>query len=266
MASASVYSIDGKPSGSLELPSVFATPIKPWLIGRAVVVEQSRRMQPQGHFVLAGMQTTAAYYGAMMSYRSGRHVGKAIRPREKLGGGSQGKVRRIPSATTGKRAHPHMIEKRIWEHMNAKEYQGALASAVASTASREYAPGTLAKATQLPLVVANGIESISKTREALKVFAGIGIIASASREARRRKGVRRSSRQRRPAHSILIIVKEDNGISRAARNIPGVEVSTLSSLRVEKLAPGGSPHIITIWSESAAKGVAEAIKSISVDQ
>ena len=80
-----------------------------------MLAEASQKLQPQGHYVLAGMQTTATYYGAMNSYRTGRHVGRAIRPREKLGGGIQGKVRRIPSSTKGKRAHPHMIEKIIKE-------------------------------------------------------------------------------------------------------------------------------------------------------
>lgn len=265
MASADVYSIDGRPAGSVELPAIFSTEVRPWLISRAVVVEQSRRMQPQGHFVLAGMQTTAAYYGAMMSYRSGRHVGKAIRPREKLGGGSQGRVRRIPSATSGKRAHPHMVEKRIWESMNAKEYRGALASAIASTASRDYAPASMAKDRRLPIVVSDELESVKKTKDAIKVFSGLGISTEGATKERARKGPRRAARQRRSSHLILIVVNDDKGIVKAARNIPGVEVSTLASLKVEQLAPGGSPHIATIWSESAVKNVAEAVKSKKIE-
>ncbi len=264
MASANVYSIDGKPSGSVELPKMFNTEVKPWLISRAVVVEQSRRMQPQGHFVLAGMQTTATYYGAMMSYRSGRHVGRAIRPREKLGGGSQGRVRRIPSATSGKRAHPHQVEKRIWESMNAREYHGAFESAIASTASRSYTSAAISKDRQLPIVVSDELESIKRTKEALKVFEGLGVSANAAIE-RSRKGSRRSARQRRSSHSILIVVNDDKGIAKAASNIPGVEVSTLASLKVGQLAPGGTPHITAIWSESAIRNVTEAVKAKKVE-
>lgn len=97
-----VLSLDGKPKGKLEAPKAFQETVRPELIQRAVVAENTRKLQPQGHYPLAGMQTTATYYGAMNSYRSGRHMGIAIRPREKLGGGVQGKVRVVPSAVKGK--------------------------------------------------------------------------------------------------------------------------------------------------------------------
>ena len=96
-----VLNADGKKDHKLELTEVFETEIEPWLIRRAAIAENTYRLQPQGHFPLAGMQTTAQYYGAMMSYRTGRHMGRAIRPREKLGGGVQGKVKRIPSSVKG---------------------------------------------------------------------------------------------------------------------------------------------------------------------
>ena len=102
-----VFNLEGSASKTVELPSAFSERVRTELIARAVLAENSLRLQPQAHYVLAGMQTTARYYGAMNSWRTGRHMGMAIRPREKLGGGVQGKVKRIPSAVKGKRAHPH---------------------------------------------------------------------------------------------------------------------------------------------------------------
>src|ERR1700733_10439696 len=124
---ADVFALDGKSKGKITLPSLFESEVRPELIQRAVLAENSMTLQPQGHFLLAGMQTTARYYGRMHSYRSGRHMGIAIRPRQKLGGGVQGQVRIIPSSTKGKRAHPHLIEKTQIENINNKEYKKALA-------------------------------------------------------------------------------------------------------------------------------------------
>jgi large subunit ribosomal protein L4e len=121
MQEAEVLSLDGKAKGKVALPGMFEDEVRPELIRRAVLAESTMKLQPQGHFLLAGMQTTARYYGRMNSYRTGRHMGNAIRPKQKLGGGAQGAVRRIPSSTKGKRAHPHLVEKIIAEEINKKE-------------------------------------------------------------------------------------------------------------------------------------------------
>ncbi|UCD73623.1 MAG: 50S ribosomal protein L4, partial [Candidatus Bathyarchaeota archaeon] len=51
----------------------------------------------------------------------------------------------------------------------------------------------------------------------------------------------------------LIIVGEDKGIVKAARNLPGVDVIRLRFLGSELLAPGTHPGRLTLWSESAFK-------------
>ncbi len=243
MSSANILNLQGAVKGSIELPEVFAEQVRIDLIRRAVHAEASRRLQPQGHYLLAGMQTTARYYGAMNSYRSGRHMGIAIRPRQKLGGGRQGQVRRIPSAVKGKRAHPHVVEKTLVEEMNRKEYQKALVSSIAGAAT--------------PLVIANDVESIRKTSDFMKVVDALKLTdeIEKSRGSRLRKGVRRHSRIRRFRRSLLIVVNEDKGVIKAARNIPGVDACTLKSIRAELFAPGGVPGRKTIWSEDAIKNL-----------
>ena len=49
----------------------------------------------------------------------------------------------------------------------------------------------------------------------------------------------------------LIVVKESNGIDKAARNLPGVDVVKVTNLNVGVLAPGAHPGRLTLWSSSA---------------
>ena len=265
MAEANVLDIDGKEVKRIALPNAFTERVRPDLIRRAVLAEQTVLLQPQGHFLLAGMQTTATYYGKMNSYRSGRHMGQAVRPKEKLGGGRQGKVRRIPSAVTGKRAHPHQIEKKIVELINKREYSKALASAVAATAHNSFVKQKRPKEVKLPIVFADSIESISKTKEFIKAIA-----AAKLNQALEHKAVRADSKNRHMSRaktykkSILVVVGSDKGIVRAARNIAGVDVCTVGNLKAELLAPGGNPGRLTIWSESALAGCDSAIDKAKV--
>lgn len=251
-----VLSLDGKAKSKLELPKVFEERVRLELIQRAVVAENTRKLQPQAHFPLAGMQTTAAYYGAMNSYRSGRHMGIAIRPRQKLGGGVQGQVRIIPSAVKGKRAHPHLAEKNIVEQINKREYQKALSSAVSATGKAKH------EGTKMPIVFSNDIESISRTKEILKIFNTIKLAdkIESDKSSKLKKGLRRSSIRKHYRKSVLLIVGKEANAIRAARNIAGVDACSVSNITANLLAPGGLPGRVTVWSESAIKNIEESIK------
>lgn len=257
MSETNVLSLDGRVKGKIELPVLFDNEVRPDLIRRAVLAENSTKLQPQGHYPLAGMQTTAAYYGKMNSYRSGRHMGIAINPRQKLGDGVQGQVRRIPSSVKGKRAHPHMIGKTLKEAINKKEYQKAMASAISAT--------RLSKgATTGPLVVTDEIESISKTRDMLKVFKALKVydsVMDSKAKPKIRKGLRRSTKIKHYKKSVLLILSKEANAIKAVRNMAGADVCTVSSMNANLLAPGGVPGRLTVWSEQAIKGVTEAIKS-----
>ncbi len=252
MASVDVLNIDGSTAKSVELPSAFSEAVRPDLIARAVIAESTRKFQPQAHYVLAGMQTTAKYYGAMNSYRTGRHMGIAIRPREKLGGGVQGKVKRIPSAVKGKRAHPHLVEKKLIEQINTKEYQKAVRSAIASV--------------KRPIVVSSSMESIAKTRDVIKMLNNLKLTEQLERGMERtlRKGRRRLSSQRLYKKSVLIVVDNDKGIIKAARNIAGVDVCSVKGISVSMLAPGGRPGRQTLWSEGAISKLDNEISSMQL--
>jgi large subunit ribosomal protein L4e len=256
-----ILSTNGSEEKQITLPEAFSEEVREDLILRAVLSERSYKLQPQGHSILAGMQTTATYYGAMHSYRSGRHMGVAIRPRQKLGGGVQGMVRRIPSSVKGKRAHPHMIEKKLYEKMNKREYQKAIASAVAATASEKH---TRHKHT--PIIVASGIDSVKKTKDMVAIFrnVGLGQILDDSKDKKHSKpGIRRGAVQRKYKKSILLVVGNDNGAIKAARNIAGSDACTVEHLTAESLAPGGIPGRTTVWSEAAIHKLESAITALN---
>ncbi|MDE1810670.1 MAG: 50S ribosomal protein L4 [Candidatus Micrarchaeota archaeon] len=255
MATANVLSIEGNSKGAIELPKAFSEAVRQDLITRAVVAENTYMLQPQGHYPLAGMQTTAAYFGAMHSYRTGRHMGKAIRPREKLGGGVQGKVKIIPSAVKGKRAHPHLVEKILIERINKREYQKALASAISATAKDS------------PLIVEDKIEETKRTKDMLNIFIKLKLSSYVENTPRPsiKKGIRRSTKMRHYRKSVLLIVSKESPALKAARNMAGVDVCTVSSMRANLLAPGGNPGRVAVWSESAIKQLDSAISKYTLN-
>jgi large subunit ribosomal protein L4e len=49
----------------------------------------------------------------------------------------------------------------------------------------------------------------------------------------------------------LIVVAEENGLVAAAGNLPGVQVTTVTNLNTEMLAPGTHPGRLTVWTNGA---------------
>ncbi|MDE1768617.1 MAG: 50S ribosomal protein L4 [Candidatus Micrarchaeota archaeon] len=262
-----VYGLDGKVARSITLPSVFSGEFRQDLVRRALLAEQSLNYQPQGHSVVAGFQTTAVYIGSYdASYRRGRHMGQAIRPRQKLGGGAQGDVRRIPSAVKGHRAHPHKIERIIEEQINNKEYAKALRSAIGGCSHAEFIKQRHTyDGNTFPIIVDDKLEGIAKTKDLIVILKALGISKDLERshKPKLRRGLKRSAKSRHFRNSVLIVSKSADKISKAGRNIPGVDVTSINDLTVQRLAPGGTPRL-TIWTESAATSVESAITAQSV--
>merc|ERR1712100_338374 len=89
----------------------------------------------------------------------------------------------------------------------------------------------------------------------MKVLAALGASddvekSKASRQVRSGKGKMRNRRyvQRRGP---LVVYGQDNGIAKAFRNISGVEVSSVESLNLLQLAPGGHLGRFVIFTENA---------------
>ncbi|MBU1197352.1 50S ribosomal protein L4 [Candidatus Micrarchaeota archaeon] len=256
MTKVPIISLNGSSAGEAELPEQFNEACRPDLVRRAVHAEQSRRFQPKGNYVYAGMENTAEYYGRRHGWRQTINTGRSRLPREKLPGGRLGRVLRVPQAAKGRRAHPPKPWKRIIERINLKERNFAIRSAISATTNlQEVKKRGHEFEGSLPLVVENGLEQISKSKDALIAFEKLGLKKDLQRARDRRR--MRSGRSRlrkggyRSPKSVLVVIGEDKGIWKAARNFPGVDVVKVNELSAETLAPGGHLGRLTVWTSNA---------------
>jgi large subunit ribosomal protein L4e len=237
---ATVYSIEGKALRQIDLPSVFESPQREDLVKRAVLSEESMTYQPKGNFRLAGLLTSARYRGRKEDYGSGKNKGIPHLPHEVLPGGQLGKVKRVPHAVKGRRAHPPKPQKKIVEFINKKEHLLALASALSYSANRD-AVMRRSKAEiilALPIVLENNFENIKKTRDVLKVLEAL-------------KLEKMLARSKRTGTKSALIVVASGDVTKAAANLPGVDVVRVSELEVRDLAPGTHPGRLTLFSENS---------------
>ncbi|MCX8197170.1 MAG: 50S ribosomal protein L4 [Candidatus Micrarchaeota archaeon] len=253
-----VYSLDGKIVGEIELPEVFSTQVNLGLVARAAIADQTKHYQPKGNYIYAGMETSARYRGRKGDFGSGKNRGIAIRPREVLPKGRLGRVKRIPSAVKGRRAHPPKVEKKIVERINKKEYAAALRCAIAATARKDLVTGhghRLSDGILLPIVITDSFEQLSKTSDVQKVLSLL--IAEDLKKAKKpkaRSGVRaRKGGKKYPKSAIIAVSSQNAPVIKAARNIAGVDVVPASDLKVELLAPGAKAGRLAIYTQSALK-------------
>jgi len=140
--------------------------------------------------------------------------------------------------------------------VNQKRF--AIVSALAASAS---APLVLARGhrieeiDEVPLVVPSTAEGFTKTKEAVALLKGLRAYrdvtkVSNSRKLRAGRGKMRNRRHRQ-RRGPLIVYNEDNGIVKAFRNLPGVELVQVTRLNLLQLAPGGHLGRFVIWTEGA---------------
>ncbi len=244
---AQIFNLEGTATGKTELPAVFETPLRPDVIKRAVIAIQSHRIQPQGRDPMAGKHTSAESRGTGMAI--------ARVPREKGGGG---KAKFAPGTVKGRQAHPPKAQTRIVKNIPKKEKRLALLSAIAATASKETVAARgheIEQIPQIPLIVENSFEELTKTKDVETALTNLGLIADInrvrdSRKIRAGKGKHRG-RKMKQAIGPLIVVAENKALINAASNIPGVDVTTVNNLNPEILAPGTHPGRLTLWTNNA---------------
>ena len=251
MVMVQVFDLQGKPKATVELPKVFETPIRPDAIKRAVVAQQSHRIQPQGRDSMAGKRTTAESMG------TGFHLARL--PRVK--GSRYPKAQQaafVTGTVGGMQAHPPRSEKKIYKEINKKEKQLAIRSAIAATADKNLVSSRghiVNDVPSFPLVVSDDLQSFSRTSEAREFFEKIGVWRDVERVKRSRiiRAGKGKTRGRRTRHRVgpLLVINEDQGIRKAVGNFLGVDVAKAEKLNAELLAPGTSPGRLTIWTLSA---------------
>ncbi|MBI2232728.1 MAG: 50S ribosomal protein L4 [Candidatus Aenigmarchaeota archaeon] len=255
-----VYDSECNEVEDIQLPPLFSTPYRPDVIKRAVLSERSAKRQPYGADPLSGKRTSAHYHGkrkyrwAMMN----KEMSRMPRIHGKVGS-LHFTARFAPQAVKGRQAHPPKAEK-IWlEKVNNKERSLAIRSALAAAASLDIVTGRGHKTQISPIIFTGGMEDIGKTKDVLKILAKLipnELERCAVKKVRAGKGKMRG-RQYRKKKGPLVIVSKECSLSRAARNITGVDVSTAGSMTVEALAPGTHAGRLMIITKPAIQKIDE---------
>ncbi len=258
-----VFNLQGEETGTtMDVSSLFIFPFRPDLIKRAVLSSQSKRRVPYGVDPLAGKRTTAESWG------TGRGVARVPRVKgSRHHAGGRGAF--APTTVGGRRTHPPESRRKFDEKINRKERLNALRSAIAATANPllveargHIISGEDVRVPHFPLIAVNDLESITKTRDVYDTFLYLGLIYDVLRARERSKKIRAGKgksrgRRRQNVKSVLIVVSNDKKIRKAARNFPGVDVSSARNLNTELLAPGTHPGRLTLWSVSALEELKE---------
>jgi len=50
---------------------------------------------------------------------------------------------------------------------------------------------------------------------------------------------------------LIVVAEAEKSLTAAASNLPGVQVTTVTSLNTEMLAPGTHPGRLTVWTNAA---------------
>jgi large subunit ribosomal protein L4e len=223
-----VYSLDGDVVRTIDLPSVFRTDLRTDLIRRAVTAAQANRRQPYGPTHGAGMRHSVRWSG------KGHGVSRVPRIRGTMIGAQ------APGTVGGRRAHPPRPDTTWAQKINDRGHR--------------FKDGL-----SLPVVVEDGIETLAPedgaTQEGVKILSRFGLLsdverAKDGRHIRAGRGKMRGRRYRQPV-SLLVVVKDSTNVRRLFGNLPGVEIVSPAGLNAERLAPGGAPGRLTMFSEGA---------------
>merc|ERR1712026_375879 len=235
------------------LPAVFKAPIRPDIV--SFIHHEVAKNHRQAYAVNqdAGHQTSAESWG------TGRAVARIPRVRgggtHRSGQGAFGNMCR-----GGHMFAPTKVYRRWHRRVNVAQKRYAVCSAIAATGVPAL---VMAKGHQIqgipevPLVVSDKVQSFSKTKEAVvflrrnKAWADVAKVY-ATRRMRAGKGKLRN-RRRVQKLGPLVIYDQDQGLTKAFRNIPGVDVIQVDNLNLLKLAPGGHVGRFCIWTEAAFK-------------
>ncbi|KAM9910013.1 hypothetical protein OXX69_004901, partial [Metschnikowia pulcherrima] len=248
----SVISAAGeKTSAQLPLPAVFAAPVRADIVHSVFTRINKNKRQAYAVSSKAGHQTSAESWG----------TGRAVARIPRVGGGGTHRAGQAAFGNMcrgGRMFAPTKTWRRWHVRVNQNEKRYATASAIAASAvtSLVLARGhRVEQVAELPLVVANDFESVSKTKDAIAVLKAVGankdiIRVIKSKKIRAGKGKLRNRRftQRKGP---LVVYANDNGLTSALRNIPGVDFAHVSRLGLLQLAPGAHLGRFVIWTQAA---------------
>jgi large subunit ribosomal protein L4e len=182
-----------------------------------------------------------------------------------------------PHTRGGRRAHGPKVAKDWSQKLNSKQKTLARNSAIAATVNPEMVSSrghNFDENVRFPIIIDSytesregsteqfDVESLplqNSTRKFVAMMEGLGLgadlnRAKSGRTIRAGKGTMRGRKYRTPK-SILLVVANRDGLHKAARNVPGVDVVAAKDLCAEDLAPGGDLGRLTVWTKSAIKAM-----------
>jgi large subunit ribosomal protein L4e len=153
---------------------------------------------------------------------------------------------------------PTKIWRRWHRKISVNQRRYAVSSALAATAipALVMARGhRIDQVPEVPLVLSDSLNNVAKTKDAKAILERIGAFADViksddSKKIRRGVGKSRNRRytQRRGP---LIVYDVSEGLDKAFRNLPGVELTLVDNLNLLDLAPGGNLGRFCIWTKGA---------------
>ncbi len=262
------YEVSVKDGKNITLPDVFNTEIRNDLVKSAVHASRANRRQPYGHrehdgkkAPQPGMKHSVEWWG------KGRGVSRIMR---KTG---QRTAAQNPHTRGGRRAHGPMVAKNWSQKLNSKQKIMARNSAISASMDKSIVSARghkFSDEVRFPIIIGDYMESRNgtdekydlesiplqySTRKFVAMMEGLGlgddlIRAKEGRKIRAGKATMRGRKYRTPK-SILLVVSRKEGLHKAAKNVPGVDVIATKDLCAEDLAPGGDIGRLTVWTKSA---------------
>lgn len=238
---------------TIKLPAIFRAPVRTDIVQFVHTNIRKNKRQPYGVSRAAGHQTSAESWG------TGRAVARIPRVR---GGGTHrsGQAAYGNMCRGGRRFGPTRVWRKWHRKINLNQRRYAIVSSIAATGvpALVFSKGhRIEKVPEFPLVVSNNVEQMKTAKDAVNFLKSVNAIDDVervikSRSFRAGKGKMRN-RRRTQRLGPVVIYDKDAGVSKAFRNIPGVECLNVNALNLLRLAPGGVVGRFVIWTESAFK-------------
>ncbi|MBT4651312.1 50S ribosomal protein L4 [Candidatus Woesearchaeota archaeon] len=259
-----LHDLKNQKKSEVELPLQFEEEYRPDLIKRSVLSLQSKSRQKYGASPEAGMRHSAELSRRRRKYRGSYGLGISRVTRKIL---SRRGTRMYwvgalaPSTVGGRRAHPPKAEKNWEQKINKKENRKAIRSAMAATLNKDLVQQRGHHLPEsYPFIIDNSLEQISKTKEIKETLESLGFTKELERSAIKkiRAGMGKlRGRKYQKKKGPLIVVGEDCPLTKAAKNIPGIEIVRADQINTHLLAPGTAPGRVTIWTDNAIKQITE---------
>ena len=264
-----VYEIDVELGKKVSLPDSFSSEIRSDLVKLAVASARANRRQAYGSNAhvgkrkpMSGMKHSVEWWG------KGRGVSRIMRRTGQRRGAQN------PHTLGGRRAHGPKVEKDWSRKLNRNERRLARNSALAATTNIEMVSGRghrfAEEISSLPIVLGDYSENGEKidieafnlnggTRKVNAIFEALGLgddllRARNGRKIRAGKATMRGRVHKTPK-SVLLVVANKDGLAKAARNLPGVDVVAAKDLSAEHLAPGGDLGRLTVFTKAAVEAL-----------